>query len=102
MPPQRRAQLRSKEVDIVLIMSAIDEKQSISNHAIAIFYDVNKDTLHNSSYRKFAQQDCVPNLKLLTKFKKKTIIEHALNIDNREFQFNYDLLCDVVDKLFVN
>jgi hypothetical protein len=83
-------------------MSAIDEKQLKSNRAAARLYNVNKDTLRNRRLGKPARQDCVPNSKLLTKLEERAIIEHALDVDSRGFQLNYDLLRGIADKLLAD
>jgi hypothetical protein len=102
MPPQRQAQARSKESNVILAMSAIDEKQLTSNRAAARIYDINKDILRNRRLGKPARQDCIPNSKLLTELEERAIIEHALDVDSRGFQLNYDLLRSITDKLLAD
>lgn len=102
MPPQRRCQSRSTEANVILAMSAIDEKQLTSNRAAAKHYNVNKDTLRNRRLGKPARQDCIPNSKLLTELEERVIVEHALDVDSRGFQLNYDLLRGVADKLLAD
>jgi hypothetical protein len=102
MPPQYRLQLRSNEVNVIIAQSAIDQGQIESNRAAAALYNVNDNTLRNRRLRKPAQQDCVPNSKILTELEERVIIEYALNVDERGFQLNYNLLHGLADKLLTN
>lgn len=83
-------------------MSAINEKQLKLNRAAVRLYSVNKDTLRNQRFKKPARQDCAPNSKLLIKLEERAIIEHALDVDSRGFQLNYDLLRSIANKLLAN
>jgi hypothetical protein len=80
-------------------MSAIDSEQQLSNHAAAASYDVCPNTLRNRRLGRPARQDCVPNSKILTELEERAIIEHAIDVDSRGFQLNYDLLRGIADKL---
>jgi hypothetical protein len=102
MASSHHGQLPSDEANIILAMSAIDTEQLTSNRAAAAHYRVNKDTLRNRRAGKPARQDCAPNSKVLTELEERVIIEHALDVDERGFQLNYDLLRGVADKLLSN
>jgi len=102
MPPQHRLQPRSNEANVILAKSAIDQGQVESNRAAAKHYNVNKNTLLNRRAGMTARQDCVPNSKILTELEERTIIEHALDVDSRGFQLNYDLLRGLADKLLAD
>jgi DDE superfamily endonuclease len=102
MAPPRRRKLRSKESSINLAMSAIDEGHLTSNRAAADHYDVNKDTLRNRRLGKPSREDRIANSKILTELEEKVIIEYALDVDERGFQLNYDLLRGLADKLLAD
>jgi hypothetical protein len=102
MPPQRRLQSQSDEAKVIMAKSAIEQDQFTSNRGAAKHYKVNKDTLRNRRTGKPARQDCVPNLKVLTELEEKVLIKHALDVDSRSFQLNYDLLRDIADKFLAD
>jgi hypothetical protein len=102
MPPQYRLQLRSNEANVIMAQSAIDQGQIESNRAAAALYNVNDNTLRNRRLGKPTRQDCVPNSKILTELEERVIIEHALDVDERGFQLNYDLLRGLTDKLLTD
>jgi len=102
MPPQRRLQSRSIEANMNLAMSAIEQNQLSSNRAAAKQFDVSKNTLGRRRNGVPARQDCVPNSKNLTELEEQVIIKHALDVDSRGFQLNYDLLRGLADKLLAD
>ena len=102
MPPPHRRPRRSDEAKVILAMSAIDSQQQLSNLAAAASYNVCPNTLRNRRLRRPARQDCIPNSKILTELEERAIIEHAIDVDSRGFQLNYDLLRGVADKLLTD
>ena len=48
------------------------------------------------------RQDCVPNSKKLTELEERVIIKYAIDIADRVFLLNYDLLRGVTNKLLTN
>jgi hypothetical protein len=87
---------------VILAISAIDGNQLPSIRATARHYNVNKDTLRNRRLGKPSRQDCIPNSKILTELEERVIIEHALDVDMRGFQLNYNLLRGIADKLLTD
>lgn len=102
MPPPHCRPRRSDEAKVILAMSAIDSQQQLSNLAAAASYNVCPNTLHNRRLGKPARPNCVPNSKILTELEERAIIEHAIDVDSRGFQLNYDLLRGVADKLLTD
>jgi hypothetical protein len=102
MPPPHRRCRRSEEAKVILAMSAVDRQQHLSNLAAAASYDVCPNTLRNRRLGKPARKDCVPNSKILTELEERAIIEHAIDVDSRGFQLNYDLLRGIADKLLAD
>jgi hypothetical protein len=80
-------------------MYAIDQQLLLSTRAAAKAYNVDSETLRHRRAGRPARQDCVANLKVLTKLEEKAIIEHALNVNSRGFQLNYSLLREIADSL---
>jgi hypothetical protein len=87
---------------VIMAKSAIEQGQIESNRAAAALYNINDNTLRNRRRGKPARQDCVANSKILTELEERVIIEHALNVDERGFQLNYDLLRGLADKLLTD
>src|SRR3546814_854252 len=78
---------------------AIEQDQFRSNRAAAASFNVNKDTLRNRRNGIPSRRDCVPNSKKLSSTEEKVIISHVLDVDERGFQLNYDMLRDIANKL---
>jgi hypothetical protein len=49
-----------------------------------------------------SRSDCSPNSKKLTNLEEQAITEHALDVDARGFQLNYDLLRGLANKLLTD
>ena len=49
-----------------------------------------------------SRNNCPPNSKKLTNLEEQTLIEHAIDVDNRGFQLNYDLLRVLANKLLAD
>jgi hypothetical protein len=74
----------------------------MSVRAAAELYNVSRDTLRRRRAGMTARRDCSPNSQLLTKLEEQAITEHALDVDSRGFQLNYDLLRGLADKLLTD
>ena len=102
MPQQQHAQLPSNEARIQLAKLAIKNNQFQSARAAAKSFKTCPRTLSRRLNGMPSRNDCPPNSKNLTILEEQTLIEHAIDVDNRGFQLNYDLLRVLANKLLAD
>jgi hypothetical protein len=102
MSQQPHTQLPSNEAKIQLAKLAIENNQIQSIREAAKAYNVSYTTLHRRLNGIASRSDCAPNSKKLTNSEEQAIIIHALDVDARGFQLNYDLLRGLANKLLAD
>jgi hypothetical protein len=102
MSQPRRVFLKSNEANTNMAIQAIDSYQFKSNRSAATAFKVSKDTLSRRRRGIPARRDCTPNSKNLTDLEEQAIVDHALDVDSRGFQLNYDMLREMANKLLAD
>jgi hypothetical protein len=87
------------EADILLAISALNQRQIQSVKHTAATYNVPKSTLRDRLAGKAARRDCQPNSKKLTKPKEEAIIAHILDLNSRGFSPSLNAVRDIANKL---
>jgi hypothetical protein len=92
-------QLPYKEADILLAISAINQKQIQSVNRATQTYNVPRTTLRDRRAGRPARRDCEPNSKKLSKLEEEVITEYILDLDTRGFPPTLGAVRDMADKL---
>ena len=99
MAPTTQAQLASREADIHLAISALQQDQIQAEAVAAQAFNVPRSTLHRRRAGKPARRDCQPNSKKLTQLEEEVIVNYILDLDRRGFAPTYAAVRDMADKL---
>ena len=92
-------QLPYNEADILLAISAINQKQIRSVNRAAVTFNVPKTTLRDRRAGKLIRRDCEPKSKKLTKLEEEVIVGYILDLDSRGFAPTLGAVHDMADKL---
>jgi len=99
MAAPNNVQKGSREPDIYLAISALDQCQIITERSAARTYEVPRTTLQRQSDGTRARRDCQPNTKKLTQLEEEVIISYILDLDQRGFAPTYAAVRDMANKL---
>jgi hypothetical protein len=99
MAPSHQAQKSSHEADIYLAISAINQRQVLTERSAAQTYEVSRTTLQRRRAGIRARRDCQPNTKKLTQQEEEVIVSYILDLDRRGFAPAYAAVRDMADKL---
>ena len=99
MAPRSDVQSLYNEADLLLAISAINQKQIQSERRAASTYNVPRSTLQTRRAGVTSRRDCEPNSKKLTKLEEEAIIQHILDLDLRGFAPTLDAVRDMANKL---
>jgi hypothetical protein len=99
MAPSHHAQNSSHEADIHLAISALNQRQILTERSAAQTYEVSRTTLQRRRAGTRARRDCQPNSRKLTKLEEEVIIRYILDLDSRGFAPTYEAVRDMADKL---
>jgi len=99
MAASNNAQKGSREPDIYLAISALDQRQIITERSAARTYEVPRTTLQRRRDGTRARRDCQPNTKKLTQLEEEVIVSYILDLDQRGFAPTYAAVRDMANKL---
>ena len=92
-------QFSSKEADIFLAISAIDQGQIKSERQAVQIYSVPRTTVQRRRVRVTLRRDCEPNSKKQAKLEEEVITRYILNLDARGFAPCLGAVRDIANKL---
>jgi hypothetical protein len=99
MPPQQRQLHPSKEAQIQLALSAIQQDATLSIRRAAAIYGVPRKTLGDRRAGRPSRADIMPNSRKLDKNEEKVIVEHILELDARGFPPRLAAVADMANSL---
>ena len=99
MAPPNHAQKGSCEADIYLAISALNQRQILTERSAAQTYEVPRVTLQRRRAGTRARRDCQPNSKKLTQVEEEVIVHRILDLDQRRFAPTYAAVRNMADRL---